>query len=278
MGVKCLSYSRETWLWTGHRPLSVLSRRYRTVTKCPVRQLSTKQHAGRPRIAGYMGTKVSPNSLYLVGKGTSPHCFIIWTLNYVYNLIVMVNTVICMKNEKCPSEVSGTGIFGPRLVSLFGGCIGGVFLLENIHHWAWNSSQLFLLCDFYKGYELSDSCPCCLSWLFSFRMDHAPGTMRYINFFFWRSPCSLIFIKVAENDKYGVWVGENVPRTWRPWMTKKKEARPISDPCGQDWRVHRAVTWTGLFLLLTWENLESPGRGETQITNCLNPTALQSHL
>lgn len=157
MGVKCLSYSRETWLWTGHRPLSVLARRYRTVTKCPVRQLSTKQHAGRPRIAGYMGTKVSPNSLYLVGKGTSPHCFIIWTLNYVYNLIVMVNTVICMKNEKCPSEVSGTGIFGPRLVSLFGGCIGSVFLLENIHHWAWDSSQLFLLCDFYKGYEFSDS-------------------------------------------------------------------------------------------------------------------------
>lgn len=46
------------------------------------------------------------------GKGTSPPCFIIWTLNSVNNFIVMVNRVIRMKNEKCPSQVSGIGILG----------------------------------------------------------------------------------------------------------------------------------------------------------------------
>lgn len=157
----------------------------------------------------------------------------------------MVNTVVSMRNEKCPSEVSGIGILGPLLGSLFGGCIGGVFLLKNIHHWAWDSSRLFLLCDFYKGYELSDSCPC-------FQNGPCPWNHEIYK---------LLFLEIIvltglyhSSRKWQIWGmggGENVSRTWRPWMIKRKEARPISDPCGQDWRAHGAVMWTGLFLLLT---------------------------
>lgn len=84
-----------------------------------------------------------------------PHgCPIIWTLNSVNNLIMMMNTVVWMKNEEWLSEVSGMWILGPQLVELFGGHIGGVSLLENVPYWRWELRVKILTC-FYAALSVT---------------------------------------------------------------------------------------------------------------------------